>query len=142
MCLIKNQFRKKHVKSDKDITCYKVVRENYLLGKNVYYSTCRGFEYEVGKRYDDKSVPINELDHLDILNDGVFHSYASRRDVPSDSIKASNDFRRICDDEERYVIFECIIPKGTPYWVSANGSELASKSLKIVKVIDPKDFKV
>ena len=36
----------------------------------------------------------------------------------------------------RYVVWECLIPAGTRYWVSDDGTEYASKSLRFVRRMD------
>ena len=59
----------KHEVSDTDIICYKTVEAR--PGSDDYRSRIQGFKYEVGKTYTEDSVPMDLLEKLDMLNDGV-----------------------------------------------------------------------
>lgn len=138
MCLTK-VYQKKYKKSEVPITCYKIARRFHRGGEVKYFSTIRGFQYKLGKKYTENSMHLRELNRLDYLEAGVFHSYSQIIMYDLSFIRWSNGQNAIMDFDWEYVILECVIPPGTPYWVG-RGHVFASRSIKVIKDIDPKDF--
>lgn len=155
MCLITKQSQSKI--ASKDITCYKVLLklENEINNTVFYISPVRHFTYfsnrtdldnevfQAEKSYLFENSPDDDLKPTYIdnepvsyeLNSGFFHMY---KDYDS-SVKAIKN-----SPLESYVIFECVIPKGSHYYEGITSfpsfpnnlflyPSIASDKLKIVK---------
>ena len=127
MCLVTNQSQSKI--ASKDITCYKVLLklENEISNTVFYVSPVRHFTYfsnrtdlnnkvfKAEKAYWLENSPGDDLKQTYIdnepvsyeLNSGFFHMYKDY-DSAVKAIKSS--------PLEPYVIFECVIPKGSHYY--------------------------
>ena len=133
----------KHEVSDTDIICYKTVEAR--PGSDDYRSRIQGFKYEVGKTYTEDSVPMDLLEKLDMLNDGVFHSYTELTVKFLEKLACINErIRRLNStrygpDENLIFIMKCVIPAGTPYWVNPVYLEYASTAIRPIEILDPSD---
>ena len=157
MCLVTNQSQSKI--ASKDITCYKVLLklENEISNTVFYVSPVRHFAYfsnrtylnnkvfKAEKAYGLENSPDDDLKPIYIdnepvsheLNSGFFHMYKDY-DSAVKAVKSS--------PLESYVIFECVIPKGSHYYEGITSfpsfpnnlflyPSIASDRLKIVKQI-------
>ena len=141
MCLVTKQSESKI--ASKDITCYKVLlltSDNFYISPHKFFTF---FENQVNPKKVFKAkksrwlenVPGDDLvpDYMDAdtyeLCSGFFHMY---QDYDS-AVKA------IRGEKESYVIFECVIPKGSRYYEGITSMYLlpsiASDRLKFVKQI-------
>ena len=120
MCLITKQSQSKI--ASKDITCYKVL---LLTSDNFYISPHRHFTFFENQVNPNKVFKAKKSwwtinihgDDLELINDngiyaftlnsGFFHMY---KDYDS-AVKAIKNA-----SIESYVIFECVIPKGSHYY--------------------------
>lgn len=134
----------KHKVSDTDIICYKTVEAR--PGSDDYRSSLRGFKYEVGKTYTENGVPMDLLEKLDMLNDGVFHSYTELEVDFLERLVCINERRRCLNNSTRYgpdgeliFVMKCVIPAGTPYWVNPVCLEYASTAIRPIEILDPSD---
>ena len=127
MCLVTKQSKSKI--ASKDITCYKVLLklENEISNTVFYVSPVRHFTYfsnridlnnkvfKAEKAYCLENYPGDDLKQTYIdnepvsyeLNSGFFHMY---KDYDS-AVKAVKNA-----SIESYVLFECVIPKGSRYY--------------------------
>lgn len=150
MCLVTNQSQSKI--ASEDITCYKVLLklENEISNTVFYVSPVRHFTYfsnrtdlnnkvfKAEKAYGLENSPDDDLEPTYIdnepvsyeLNSGFFHMYKDY-DSAVKAVKSS--------PLESYVIFECVIPKGSHYYEGVTSiyllPSIASDRLKIVKQI-------
>ena len=157
MCLVTKQLESKI--ASKDITCYKVLLklENEINNTVFYISPVRHFAYfsnrtdlnnkvfKAEKAYWLENSPDDDLKPTYIgnepvsyeLNSGFFHMYKDY-DSAVKAVKSS--------PLESYVIFECVIPKGSHYYEGITSfpsfpnnlflyPSIASDRLKIVKQI-------
>ena len=146
MCLVTKQSQSKI--ASKDITCYKVLLklENKINDVVFYVSPVWHFTYfsnytdlnnkvfKAEKAYGLENSPDDDLEPSCIdddtykLNSGFFHMY---KDYDS-AVKAINNAPL-----ESYVIFECVIPKGSHYYEGITSTYLlpsiASDRLKFIK---------
>ena len=134
MCFLKSDSKceRRYKVSDKDIPCYKFVMSE--SGSDIGISEVVGFRYQVGCTYVENSVPLGVLDDpgLEILTDGVFHSYTRLSLGVVLPYHASNDARRY----NFYYIMDCVIPAGTPYWENSGTNEFASTSIRVLGLRD------
>ena len=123
MCLITEQLKPKI--ASKDITCYKIL---LLTSDNFYISPHRYFTFFENQVNPNKVFKAKKSwwtinihgDDLELFNDngidaftlnsGFFHMY---KDYDS-AVKAIK--RLVPREKESYVIFECVIPKGSHYY--------------------------
>lgn len=148
MCLVTEQLKSKI--ASEDITCYKVLLklENEISNTVFYVSPVRHFTYfsnrtdlnnkvfKAEKAYGLEDSHGDDLKQIYIdnepvsyeLNSGFFHMYKDY-DSAVKAIKSS--------PLESYVIFECVIPKGSRYYEGVTSiyllPSIASDRLKIVK---------
>ena len=96
----------------KNIECYKIVKN--ICFKNYCFSQHQEFKYEYGKTYSSKSKWILFLKWLfnEDINSEAYHSYIKH-----------NMFTNL----------KCIIPKGSLYLISEDGTEYVSTSIKVLK---------
>jgi hypothetical protein len=115
-----------------------------------YFSFFRGFEYKLGKTYTQP----NSFDGLKKFYpyDGIlivegFHSYSVdcnyRKDNPYYFNVYSPDKSRHIESYEtklhNTVLIDCVIPKGTPYYVNESG-EYVSTAIKIMGETNTKEI--
>lgn len=106
---------KKPKKAKKDIIVYKILRENYI-------SPYRGFSYNLGIKYD------TDMDFFtDPYDDGLyidvgFHAFTSKRALLKSNLKKYFSTG---------IVFKCIIPKGSSYYISSHKREIVSDSIII-----------
>ena len=120
MCLLANEFEKI---AEKDIVCYKELKYDQVLGIFVTPFQQRWIGRRVlnGRRlYKARGKEEVKYDCYFQVGGGFVHSYA----------KLYSCFG------SRHVVWECVIPAGTRYWVSDDGTEYASKSLRFVRKMD------
>ena len=148
MCFVKERCNWRHHVADTDLTCYKVLTKN--LDNNKLYSYYFNFPYEIGQEY---SQTLSEsylycLDSLetDYIERGVFHSYTPVENnngvsypyIVVNEVRSFN-YRKKCGSRELrnkdICIVECIIPKGSIYWVNRYGNEYCSDRIKLIRVI-------
>ncbi len=121
MCLLAKEFEKI---AEKDVVCYKELRKYDVFGIVVTPIKRRWIGRRVlnGRRLykarGREDVCYDSFAEAAVVSGGFVHSYAIRDLlIPADG----------------YVCYKCIIPAGTKYWVSHNGTEYASKSLRFVE---------
>ena len=146
MCLVTEQLKPKI--ASKDITCYKIL---LLTSDNFYISPYRHFTFFENQVNPKKVFKAKKSwwtinihgDDLELFNDngidaftlnsGFFHMY---KDYDS-AVKAIKN--SVTGERESYVIFECVIPKGSRYYEGFTSiyrlPSIASDKLKIVKQI-------
>ena len=116
--------------ADEDITVYKILRKTYANGH--YLSPYQNFGYELGKENQSKLVRIEYESGKTVIEEGL-HTFV-RRDEAQCNITLSGRH------SEEYVIVECIIPKGSRYYVGKwgffNFESIASDTLRTVKVCE------
>lgn len=135
MCWISNQLPIKNVALE-DIPVFKVM---ILLGNSRLISKYYSFEYRIGETYsmNNDEIILHRLKYGYIIEEG-FHSYSSdsKIEVHPDMMEILNA-RDMCVDrmsiysECTYVKVECIIPKGSEYYVNKDG-EYVSNNIKII----------
>ena len=124
MCLLS---REKEKVAESDISVVKVLRRDKILEKwftpvqmaEVPDSVVNGNKDMVAE--GDEEIRINHLDASYYVYGGFVHSYAG--DIEANLLQRA---KSSC-------YFRCVIPKGTRYWVSYDGTAYASKSLRFVK---------
>ena len=107
MCLVINHLEPKI--ADKDIICYKLVKRTKIKG--VYKSSFQGFEYVIRQlytnnldiRFANKSIKRSFYKCFYIIEEGMFHSYAS-------------NLYPILSPLPWCALLKCIIPKGAYYF--------------------------
>lgn len=106
--------------ADKDIICYKLV---YPIYDNPikYNSIYKHYPIEKGLNYPKGGKTINKYDGSFEIGQGFFHSYVSLYIA-----KLS-----LLNNQE---IFECIIPKGSEYFISEDNLEYASDKLLVCEI--------
>ena len=98
----------------KNIECYKIV----IKGKNICFSQYQEFKYEYGKTYSGKSK-------MRLFLRWIFDIYVSD--------EAYHSYNRVCYPVNPFEVVKCIIPKGSLYFISEDGTEYVSTSIKILK---------
>ena len=96
-----------------DIVCYKCLN----VSDTGLISAMRGIPYEIGVTYRKNKMPAST--RLRTFGSEGFHAYISH----------SKYF------PESSIVVECIIPKGTRYYVNKSFGEYCSAAIKVVKVI-------
>ena len=120
MCLYSTTGKKI---AERDIVCYKVLsywHGNYytpIMCKRVKNAVLTGRRLFRGGLFRQKHKYTNYIS----IEGGYVHVYSSLMNCR---------WRWSCD-ECRY--YECIIPKGTEYWISKNGTEMAARKIRFVK---------
>ena len=128
MCLFKSLVLHPHNRpliADRDIICYKKVKQ---VGKNAYITPCTNapipieciqnkvpFEAQILSKF--KFIWRHVFGFGRFVEDGFIHTY-----------QEDNGWR-ICE------VFECIIPKGTKYFVGVQG-DYASEKIIFLKQMD------
>jgi hypothetical protein len=122
--------------AEEDIVCYKVVTRDRKYGHTKYRSPYLDRIISYGAKLDNVPVvaklgrkEVSESDFKEglvlteeygrfVIKGGAIHSYANK----ADALDSLNDyFRRLFADKyTTYFLVECIIPKGTPYYVGKN----------------------
>lgn len=115
MCLLKKHFFPKY--AFKDITVFKRV----IKSSNIYYTPYQLCYIEIGETYSSSENIFNSIFKYYIEGEGI-HSYISLN---------SAKFHDIAPNE---IIVECIIPKGSWYYLG-EFDDIASNKLKYVKII-------
>jgi len=128
MCFNKFLFKEYSI-ANEDKLCFKIMTKK---NKNTLESYIFGFLYEIGKTYEDDSVPIDVLNSKNSLEGGVFHSYSQIQFQDLYEIWADNKKVRL---PLLYVV-ECSIPKGARYWFNPEDHTFASNKIRIDKVVD------
>lgn len=130
MCFCKHKNCLQHLVADIDIKCYKVV---FRANKNEWFSLHMGYPYTKDKVTESTNFSLEELDKAFYLEESVFHSYINLQSTFSrvkSWKKQQNGFRY------DFRILECVIPKGTPYWINEAHGEYASTRIKPVKELN------
>lgn len=111
--------------ADRNIVCYKFL---YKIGPFKYITPVRGTTLwkfpSIKKTFVAEGVRDIGVDHIQqkyVVGGGFIHTFAKRSDIYS---------RRSPYD---VVLFQCIIPKGTEYFESEDGSEYASSKIVILR---------
>lgn len=137
MCVFKyDKDKMEHRVADKDITCYKVML--------IYHYPCNinGYQSLVyhGKVYfnDEEMMPyehktVEQLDRANCVEGGVIYSYPKKGTAYEDYVMYNHILIY-----RNAAIVKCVIPKGTPYWVSDDGKTYISMKLKIKGKVDMK----
>lgn len=127
------------IRARKDIMCYKVlvkVNKHSLCLFNISHNPLvlvtpyMGFEMEVGKQYNiepttniyKKRIIIDSCGRR-CIDKGFFHVYTSLEEATKNAYHL------------RSSIVQCIIPKGTLYYKSEDGSMMCAKSIMLQKRI-------
>ena len=129
MCLLINQLEPKI--ADKDIVCYKLVKRTKIKG--IYKSSFQGFEYIIRQlytnnldiRFANKSIKRSFYKRFYIIEEGMFHSYASR------------SYPVTLSPLPNCALLKCIIPKGAYYFEGYfdESPSYASSQIKILEEI-------
>jgi len=136
MCFIAKKSVKRRI-ADRDIHVQKILwRDSFGLIRSPFYPNCI---WEIGETKKAQIEPImyEKFDLLEI-KEGL-HSAAS-------IVKYSNKFSTwfgtnmgpvtwVCDADEWMIVFDCIIPKGSIYYMNSE-NECVSDCLKLVKEVD------
>ena len=128
MCLVTIQLEPKI--ADKDIVCYKLVKRTKIKG--VYKSSFQEFEYIIRQlytnnldiRFANKSIKRSFYKRFYIIEEGMFHSYAS-------------NLYPILSPLPNCALLKCIIPKGAYYFEGYfdDCPSYASSQIKILEEI-------
>ena len=128
MCLVIKQLEPKI--ADKDIICYKLVKRTKIKG--IYKSSFQGFEYIIRQlytnnldiRFANKSIKHYFYKDFYIIEEGMFHSYAS-------------NLYPILSPLPWCALLKCIIPKGAYYFEGYfdESPSYASSQIKILEEI-------
>ena len=128
MCLVTIQLEPKI--ADKDIICYKLVKRTKIKG--IYKSSFQGFEYVIRQlytnnldiRFANKSIKRSFYKCFYIIEEGMFHSYAS-------------NLYPILSPLPWCALLKCIIPKGAYYFEGYfdDSPSYASSQIKILEEI-------
>ena len=124
MCLVTIQLEPKI--ADKDIICYKLVKRTKTKG--AYKSSFQGFEYIIRQlytnnldiRFANKSIKRSFYKCFYIIEEGMFHSYAS-------------NLYPILSPLPWCALLKCIIPKGSLYL--ENLCYYCSTAIKVVEIV-------
>lgn len=106
---------KKPKKAEKDIVVYKILHKNCI-------SPYRGFEYDLGVKYDTDMESFKSQYTNGLYIDVGFHAFTSKRALLKSGLKR---------DFIPGVAFKCIIPKGSSYYISSCKKEIVSDSIII-----------
>ena len=160
MCLVTKMIAPK--RATRDIICYKVLEEitmvdvssissihpvgnqKYGNTKKIYRTPNFNFIMEIGKQYDTTNYfntnkfsrlmreMSNYSEYYDnsfhFIGPGFFHVLTDREMATKTNGKAGLFGHTI-------VSVECIIPKGSLYYISADKSQMCATSLKLIKII-------
>ena len=117
MCFVTD--RSKIRLAEKDIECFKIViKGKNICFKNYCFSQYQEFKYEYGKTYSGKSK-------MRLFLRWIFDIYVSD--------EAYHSYNRVCYPVNPFEVVKCIIPKGSLYLISEDGTEYVSTSIKILK---------
>ena len=129
MCLVTIQLEPKI--ADKDIVCYKLVKRTKIKG--IYKSSFQEFEYIIRQlytnnldiRFANKSIKRSFYKCFYIIEEGMFHSYASYL------------YPVILSPLPHGALLKCIIPKGAYYYEGYFDDSLsyASSQIKVLEEI-------
>lgn len=121
MCFDIQKSNPKEKIAKKDIICYKTLERQEKIKKGIFKSVYQNFIYDFNKKTTYKAN-INKIkveeDHS--WNGSIFegiHSYISKPNTP---IWRTRD------------CFQCIIPKGTPYYINTDSGEYVSLRIQFV----------
>lgn len=128
MCFNKFLFKEYSI-ANEDKLCFKIMTKK---NGNTIESYFYGFLYEIGKTYEDDSVPIDVLNSKNSLEGGVFHSYSQ---IPFDCLYEMWVDNQYPFSSRQYLV-ECTIPKGARYWFNPEDHTFASNKIRIDKVVD------
>lgn len=123
MCLITTQ--KEPMVAEKDITCYKaLIKLSY--DDDGYITPFQGYPVlndivnHKGLMKPSKLSKIEKDSYYTYVGEGYIHTYAN-------AVEAATFSHSSCE------IFECIIPKGTEYYVDSFDGGMASTSIRFVR---------
>ena len=129
MCLVINHLEPKI--ANEDIVCYKLVKRTKIKG--IYKSSFQGFEYIIRQlytnnldiRFANKSIKRSFYKRFYIIEEGMFHSYASYL------------YPVILSPLPHGALLKCIIPKGAYYFEGYfdESPSYASSQIKILEEI-------
>lgn len=111
---------------------YKSLNQNdrYGYSNTEFKSFFQSFIYEIGYHYSNDNFPLStKKDELE--GEGI-HSW-----VLKDMHSTFLNYNRIANSQ---AYLKCVIPAGTPYYTGGIGSEIISKELIIVKVLDREEI--
>ena len=133
MCLITKQS--KAIKTDRDITAYKVIQLNGLFRSTPFMNALIEDSVILGEQaFKDKNmVHKSTYGKACRISKGVIHTYA----LAKSAIEMVEYLMRFFGGN--YEIYECIIPKGTSYYSGYDESlkkGYGSKQIRFVKRLD------
>lgn len=135
MCLIidKNLNKKyKPMIADKDLVCYKVLKQKGWLFKH-FYSPYFDFEWKKNVEYTIE-MNVSVITHGEHFVKKGFHAFINKELIDFRCIPC---FITTCDGKTKplkQILVECIIPKGSEYYIGKN-NDIVSNKMKFVKIL-------
>lgn len=135
-----------------DIKCRKIINKNDNTGEYVPYYMSNAMTYKIGDTYSMVIIPHKVS--LNIIKiDEAFHAYSMDVDIKRFTFyggEVNGYILKYFHSSNQHfipqyflrttpVVVECVIPKGTVYYENIHG-EIASESLKIVRIIDKEEI--
>lgn len=137
MCVFKyDKDKVKNRIAEKNITCYKVMLGCYYPGNLCAYKSlvyCGKPYFDCDEMIPDEHKTVAQLDKTKYVESGVIYSYVKQ----GDAYEVCMTYNHILLLQNA-VMVKCVIPKGTPYWVSDDGKTYISMKLKIKGKVDMK----
>lgn len=130
MCLYTKQICP--IKAKKDIVCYKYVLSADSSYGSEYITPIMDMPIDIGKTYKAVCIPKHgpivgkrciKPYELFSIAEGYIHCYASKVVFMTSTKKPIGH------------IIECIIPKGTLYYISYDKKQIAAKEIRTIKLI-------
>lgn len=128
MCLIRIGKEEAHI-AKRDITVFKKVRQ---LEDGDFVSVHFAFRYSIGYHYTNNNFPLT-TNSKHLTNEGM-HSFSLKE------LKYYKKSKGLFNKEGHYVLIQCTIPKGTPYY-RGNFREIISRELIVEKIITKHGYK-
>lgn len=140
MCFVKSKHCMTHVVSDEDQFVYKVMYRYHLASLewfgSIHYN--RYMPYHLTETIvPANTIDLEQLDEKKLLTNGVIHCI-------NGGIMAKTLYDEYVNS--RYsafgelVIVQCIIPKGTPFWVNKNFVEIACTKLVLWRIVEREEL--
>ena len=144
MCLITTQ--KKPRKAAKDIVCYKrlklrpagvITKPKVIFAKdgNEIFSLEGATKYTLHAAYQDTRYIPGRI-YKSVFRDREILSLLDKKRI-NKGFHAYTDTSQVVKRRERGSIFECIIPKGTRYFLGSNNGESAGICAESIIVVKP-----
>lgn len=129
MCLYTKQICP--IKARKDIVCYKYVLKADSSYGSEYVTPIMDMPIDIGKTYKamgkEKRTGCKKPYELSSITEGYIHCFASK--VKETVVEKTKKREAIGH------IIECIIPKGTLYYISFDKKQIAAKEIRTIKLI-------